>query len=71
MNPIKQIIDHYKFEPFDLVTRDAIKYNIMKLGIEGLVEVGLELKDDGILVVHPLFDTQENYMWFCLRYGSI
>ena len=72
MNPLQQVIDSLMYEPWDEQTKYQVKRMIMDMEIQGLVDV--RFKDDfdhNTVHVIPVFETEQDYMWYKLKYDDI
>ena len=72
MNPLQQVIDSLMYEPWDDQTRSLAKQMILLLEIQGLVDVHFkEDVDHNAVHVIPVFATEQDYMWYRLKYNDI
>jgi hypothetical protein len=69
MNPIANIINSHRYEPWDLDTQRVVKHEILALEIPGLVDVRYQEENSNIRVV-PVFDTEQSYVWYHLKYND-
>lgn len=67
MNPLVKVIEPYRYEPWTTETQAQLKQIILSLDIPGIIDISFET-DDSKITVKPLFATEEDRMWYMLKY---
>jgi hypothetical protein len=70
VNPINELLQHRMYEPWDVPTQYKLRNEIVALGIPGLVDVQFDLSDRRSVRVIPVFATEQDYVWYNLKYGN-
>lgn len=72
MNPIQQVIESLRYEPWDDVTKSQAKEMVMALEIPGLVDLLFrEEPERNSVRLIPVFATEQDYVWYQLKYNDI
>ena len=70
MSPIQDVLSNHLYETsWDVPTQYKIRNEIMALEVPGLVDVQFDIKDNSVRVT-PVFATEQDYMWYNLKYGN-
>lgn len=67
MNPIYELLDKRRYDPWDVPSQYEIRNEILALEIPGLVDVQF-LIDGSHVRVTPVFATKQDYTWYQLKY---
>lgn len=67
MNPLVPIIESFKYAAWSELNKQKIKEQVLALNIPGIKDVSITETGDTITVT-PLFATEEDAMWFVLKY---
>lgn len=68
MNPLFPLVKKFEYKPWGTETEQQIKKAILDLEIQGLVDVTITNTGDSEVRVTPVFATEQDYMWFILKY---
>ena len=70
-SPIEDVLQNHIYEPsWDIHAQYRIRNEIMALEIAGLVDVQFHFEKTNSVRVTPVFATEQDYMWYNLKYGN-
>jgi hypothetical protein len=71
-NPISKIIESkgpYAIDWTDAEFQSEVRAEILAAGIPGLMDIRFKEEPHTIRII-PVFDTEQNYMWYHLKYTT-